>query len=161
MKFIFYISTVIFLFCFSNGAAAQETGLPIPYMTTGLHTLKVGATTTLVDTNAGGMWSSSDNSIASINSDGCVSGVAAGTVVVAYAYADNSFALVIDTVILKIAVAQQPANVAACKDITAILPSYDIWHVATINYGFFLPSCSLTSTYATRSAVSSMQYAVK
>ena len=44
----------------------------------------VGGTVTLTDATAGGVWSSSDNSIASINSSGVVTGITSGTVTIDY-----------------------------------------------------------------------------
>lgn len=51
---------------------------------TGASTLKAGATTTLASTTAGGLWSSSNTSIATVSSSGVVTGVAAGTVTITY-----------------------------------------------------------------------------
>jgi hypothetical protein len=49
----------------------------------------VGSTITLNDATASGTWSSSDNSIATINGSGVVTGVATGTVTISYAVTNS------------------------------------------------------------------------
>jgi len=51
---------------------------------TGTSTVAVGSTTTLANTTAGGVWSSSNTSIATVNSTGAVTGVAAGDATISY-----------------------------------------------------------------------------
>ncbi|NCX95569.1 MAG: hypothetical protein EBX41_04010, partial [Chitinophagia bacterium] len=57
---------------------------PIIAPIAGANTVNVGATVTLTDSTAGGAWSSSNNSIATVNSSGTVRGVAAGAVTITY-----------------------------------------------------------------------------
>ena len=82
-------------------ACAQDTqeSVPTPVVTgviAGAGTVTVGSTEALVDTNEGGMWNSSNNAIATVSKHGIVTGIAAGTVTISYAYADANFSLVID-----------------------------------------------------------------
>ena len=51
---------------------------------TGSHTVCVGSSTTLMDSTAGGVWSSSNTSIAYIGSTGTTYGIAAGAVTITY-----------------------------------------------------------------------------
>jgi len=64
---------------------------------TGVDSLCVGATTTLSDTDPGGVWSSSIPSVATIGTDGIVSGLMAGTSTISY-NVGGSIAIMIVTV---------------------------------------------------------------
>ena len=75
-----------------NGCGAATTtttitvnALPFAGTITGAAGLCVAATTTLADGTTGGVWSSSNMAIASVNSAGTVSGIAAGTATINYA----------------------------------------------------------------------------
>lgn len=63
---------------------AINTGPATPAPIGGTKAICVGSTTTLTDATIGGVWSSSNPSIATITSAGLVSGIAAGTVTIAY-----------------------------------------------------------------------------
>jgi len=58
--------------------------LPVVPAITGVTSLCVNGTTQLSNTTTGGVWSTATNSVATINSTGLVTGVAAGTVTVSY-----------------------------------------------------------------------------
>ncbi len=58
--------------------------LPIVAAITGLSTVCVNATDTLSNATTAGVWISSDNSIATINNNGIVTGVSAGNVTITY-----------------------------------------------------------------------------
>jgi hypothetical protein len=58
--------------------------LPIVAAITGLSTVCVNATDTLSNATATGVWTSSNNSIATINNNGIVTGVSAGNVTITY-----------------------------------------------------------------------------
>ncbi|MFY7887118.1 MAG: Ig-like domain-containing protein, partial [Dolichospermum sp.] len=58
--------------------------LPTVASITGLNTVCVGSTTTLSSTTVNGVWSSSNNAIATINSSGVVTGISAGNVTITY-----------------------------------------------------------------------------
>lgn len=57
---------------------------PIPAAITGTTVFCEGATSTMATSSTGGLWASSDYSVASIGTDGVVSGVAAGTAIITY-----------------------------------------------------------------------------
>ncbi len=63
--------------------------LPSAGTITGAATVCVTATTTLSSTVAGGVWSSSNGSVATIGTDGIVSGVAAGVATISYSYTNS------------------------------------------------------------------------
>lgn len=63
---------------------------PYPGTISGASTVCAGSTITLTDSVAGGTWSSSNTSVATIGSTGIVTGVAAGTTIVSYTVT-NSF----------------------------------------------------------------------
>jgi len=58
--------------------------LPIIAPITGLSTVCINATDTLSSATAAGVWTSSDNSIATINNNGIVTGISAGNVSITY-----------------------------------------------------------------------------
>ena len=64
----------------------NETVNPLPAVTaiSGTASVCVGLTTSLSDTTSGGAWSSSNNTIATVNLSGTVTGVAIGTVTMSY-----------------------------------------------------------------------------
>lgn len=57
---------------------------PLPANIIGINTICAGSSTTLSDPTGGGNWSSSNNSIATVNSSGKVDGVAAGVATITY-----------------------------------------------------------------------------
>ena len=57
---------------------------PSPGAINGLTTICAGTSTTLADTAAGGMWSSNDITIASIDTGGVMTGISAGATVITY-----------------------------------------------------------------------------
>ncbi len=65
--------------------AVTVTGSTITGTITGTTTVATGFTTTLYNSVSGGTWSSSNPSVATINTSGLVSGVAVGTTVISYA----------------------------------------------------------------------------
>ena len=62
---------------------------PVAGSITGTSVLCAGSTTSLTDGAAGGVWSSSNNAIASVNSTGLVSGHAGGTATISYTVANS------------------------------------------------------------------------
>ncbi len=73
----------------SCGSAARTTTVVVTSGSTagtisGASTVCVGATTTFTNTTTGGTWSSSNTSIATINSSGVITGVTAGTATITY-----------------------------------------------------------------------------
>ncbi|MBC7555205.1 MAG: Ig-like domain-containing protein [Taibaiella sp.] len=68
----------------SSTAAVTINPLPVAGSITGITNVCPGATTTLSDAAAGGTWSSSDNTIATVDGGGVVTGVATGAVTISY-----------------------------------------------------------------------------
>lgn len=70
----------------SNVATTNITinALPTVSALTGTNSICIAATTTYTTSTTGGVWSSANNSIATVNSSGLVTGVAAGTVAINY-----------------------------------------------------------------------------
>lgn len=65
-------------------ATVTVNPLPRAGVITGAGTLCLGGTITLTDTTSGGVWSSSNTSVATVNSSGVVSAVALGSTVISY-----------------------------------------------------------------------------
>jgi len=72
--------------CTSAGTATVNVQPVIPVIAdiTGAATVCISATTALADATASGSWSSSDNSIATVDNNGIVTGIAAGTATISY-----------------------------------------------------------------------------
>ncbi len=84
MRTAFYTISILLVssfFLFSHQSYALGVGA-----ITGSTTVCVGSNTTLADTTAGGVWSSSSPLIATVNSVGVVNGVAAGAVTITYTF---------------------------------------------------------------------------
>ena len=98
MKIFYYIFALALLtLCMPFISLAQDEVAPVVTgVITGSGAVSVGSTTVLVDTNADGMWTSSNSAIATVSKHGIVTGITTGTATISYAYADASFALVID-----------------------------------------------------------------
>src|ERR1043165_1323505 len=79
-----YLYLFLFALLFSSAANGQVG--PI----TGANEVCAGSYTTLSDTTAGGVWTSSDPSIATIGSTGILTGVSAGTTVISYVTGSGS-----------------------------------------------------------------------
>ena len=104
MEFINYISgLVVVILSLPFMAYAQDT--PITANTgiiTGASTVCIGSSTVLADKNVGGMWSSSDNSVATVSTKGSVTGITTGTATISYTYAGDDFALTIDVITITV-----------------------------------------------------------
>ena len=78
-------ATLVYTLPTSCAASAIVTVNPLPGTITGITTVCAGSTTTLSDPDAGGNWSSSDGTIATVgSSSGVVTGVAGGSVTITY-----------------------------------------------------------------------------
>ena len=78
------ITTISYTTIACNPAFYTVTVNPIPSPITGFPHVCVGSSTTLVDTTALGIWSSSSPGIASVSSSGVVAGLAYGTATITY-----------------------------------------------------------------------------
>ena len=71
------------------GGSAANNNPPYPSIILGAGTVCAGSSTTLTDSVSGGIWSSSNTSIATIGSTGIVSGVSEGTTTISYTVTNN------------------------------------------------------------------------
>ena len=74
---------------------------------TGNTSVCIESITSITDANTHGIWSSNDNSIATVDASGNVAGEAAGATTISYTYTDESFALQTD--VLSITVNPKPS----------------------------------------------------
>ena len=85
-------ATITYTYTNSNGCTSSATkGITVVAIApiTGTTAVCAGSTTALADATAGGSWSSSDITIATIDVNGVVTGVAAGTVNISYTIAGS------------------------------------------------------------------------
>ena len=72
------------LFAFVSSNAAEDIFNPIVAAISGINRICVGSTATLSDATPGGVWKSYNNSIATIDQNGVVTGVTMGSVSIGY-----------------------------------------------------------------------------
>ncbi|RBL88664.1 Ig-like domain-containing protein [Chitinophaga flava] len=83
-------STITYEVTNANGCKVQQTttvtvnALPVVSPITGTNSVCVGVTITLNSTTPGGIWSSSNTAVATIDANGLVTGVSAGTATITY-----------------------------------------------------------------------------
>lgn len=83
------LDTITYTVTNSCGSASTTKTLgiypsPVPGTITGSSSLCAGTNITLTDAAVGGIWTSSDNSIATIGTSGIVTGIAGGNVIISY-----------------------------------------------------------------------------
>lgn len=87
---------------YSTGSGCTATTLvtvnPNPSSISGTTSACVGATSPLTDATAGGIWSSSSTSIATVGTSGIITGVASGTVTISYTLPTTCYATTTFTV---------------------------------------------------------------
>ena len=97
-------ATIIYSNACGTNATTTITVIPLsvtPAAITGIFNLCVGTSTGLSDTTAGGVWSSSMTSIATINDSGLITGIAEGSTTISYSVANScGTAFVTTTVII-------------------------------------------------------------
>lgn len=71
---------------------------PVPGVIAGADNVCVGATTNLTNSTPGGVWESSDDAVATVNSGGMVTGVSANTVLISYTVGTGCSAMITFTV---------------------------------------------------------------
>ncbi len=84
----------------SVSSITTVTVMPVPLGITGLTTICMGSTTTLVDGSPGGVWSSGNTSVATIGTGGVVTGVSAGTSVISYSIGTGCVVTTVMTIML-------------------------------------------------------------
>jgi hypothetical protein len=77
-------ATIVYTLPTSCSISQDVTVNPLPAAITGTTVFCEGATSTMATTSTGGLWASSDYSIAAIGTDGVVSGLTAGTANITY-----------------------------------------------------------------------------
>jgi gliding motility-associated-like protein len=83
-------ATITFAVTNTSGCTSAVTrditvnGLPTVTLISGAQQVCIGLTTSFASTTTGGVWSSSNNAIATVNTNGVVSGIGAGTATISY-----------------------------------------------------------------------------
>ncbi|NCX94841.1 MAG: hypothetical protein EBX41_00275 [Chitinophagia bacterium] len=131
--------------CGTVAATRTITVIPLPYAGTirGLNSLCVRATITLTDSIAGGVWSSSTTSVATITTTGVVTGVSAGTTTISYAYTNacgTDVATYTVTVLALPALTISPTTIEYCIGASAAINA-----AGAMTYTW-APGTALTST---------------
>ncbi len=116
--------------------------LPTVAIATGVASVCVGQVTTLSDTTTGGVWGSSNNSIATV-SGGLVHGVLAGTVIISYTITTGSCGSVSDTML--VTVNPQP-NAGAVTGTAMVCTGADITLGNAVTTGVWNSSNTSTAT---------------
>eukprot|EP01035_Chromulina_nebulosa_P021303 gene21303-27600_t len=80
-------------------AIVTVNSLPVVSVITGNTTLSTAITTTLSNATGGGSWSSSASGVATVNSSGVVTGVAAGTAIISYTVSVSGCSTTVTTMI--------------------------------------------------------------
>ncbi|MFY7964518.1 MAG: beta strand repeat-containing protein, partial [Chitinophagaceae bacterium] len=160
---------------FASNASGSITinSLPTVAANTGTTTVCVGSTTQFANTTVGGVWNSSNTSIATINSSGLVTGISAGTSIIKYIVTNVSGCS--DSALTTITVNPSPTvtsqssttNTNYCINGSVDAISYNTsgastfqWYSNTTNsnVGGTLISGAIYSTYTPSSSVSGTTY---
>jgi uncharacterized protein YjdB len=105
-------------------AVVTVNAIPAPAAITGSGSVCIGLTTSLSNATPGGVWSSSNTSIATVNTSGVVTGESAGTVVITYAVTNacgTGTATRTLTVSAPLAVAPVTGTLSLCSGATTTL----------------------------------------
>ena len=136
------IYTVTNIFGCSNAALVTATVNPAPFVAgiSGTTNECIGATTTLADATTGGVWTSTNTSIATVGSTGVVTGVIPGTSIIIYSVTDGAgctgSVAVTDTVNGTPAVAAISGPASVCVGGTILLSDPTVggvWSVSNTN----------------------------
>jgi uncharacterized protein YjdB len=124
---------------------APPTVAPI----TGNSNVCPGTTSQLSDATAGGVWSSSDNSVATVDGTGLVTGVAVGTVNIIYTVTDvNDGCSGADTATVTV------STLPSVSPITTTAPSFDVCEGGTIKLKDATPGGTWSSTNPANATIS-------
>ncbi len=88
--------TISYTLTNNNGCSSVATknitvyAVPVVNTISGPSQVCKGSTITLTETTTGGTWSSSDNTLATVNNSGLVTGISAGTVVISYSVTNSN-----------------------------------------------------------------------
>ncbi len=150
---------------FSTGCAATKvvTVNPLPLAITGIKTVCAGSATALSDATAGGTWSSSNTTVASIGSStGLLTGLAIGTATISYKLATSCAATTTVTITPALFPITGPPSVCAGSSVTLSDASAGgTWSSSTTTVATIATSSGLTNgvlagtstiTYATGAA---------
>ena len=90
--------------CSSTSAITNVTVLPTPTVAAiaGANQVCVGSTLNLTNATVGGVWSSSDVSLATVTSTGSINALAAGTVTINYAVTNSSGCTTTSSLVLNV-----------------------------------------------------------
>ena len=112
--------TISYTITNSNGCSSVATknitvyAVPVVNTISGPSQVCKGSTITLTETTTGGSWSSSDNTLATVNSSGLVTGISAGTVVISYSVTNSNSCTTVAT---------QNVTINAVPVVAAIAPA--------------------------------------
>ncbi|NDC42393.1 MAG: hypothetical protein EBZ77_12735, partial [Chitinophagia bacterium] len=147
--------TAIISYAVTNGCgtvAATTTVNVMPFPSagtiTGPGTACIGTPVTYIDTTAGGVWSSGDNSIATVNTTGTVTGVTAGTVNIYYTVTNMCGAT---NVTISVNVINPPAT-SVITGLTTICPGGSTTLTDTLPGGVWSSSDNSIATVAATSS---------
>lgn len=126
--------------CGSAVTTVAVTVTPAATPITGILAVCEVATSTLSNASAGGTWSTADGAIATVSSTGVVTGVAAGTTTVTYAFTSGGYVTAVVTV--NAAPAAYTGSGIVCTG-------------SQLNLGSIIPGCTWTSGNTARATVAS------
>jgi len=86
----------------SNPIAVTVNASPMLDLITGNSSINIGTSTQLANSTKGGVWSSADNTIATVSSNGLVSGINAGDVLIAYTVTNTFGCSSVQTILVKV-----------------------------------------------------------
>ena len=118
-------------------ALATVTVNPAPAPVSGIDSFCAGSSVTLTDASAGGIWQSSNVSVAAISTSGVVTGVSPGTAEISYILASCSF-VITETINEVPSVAISPTSANICNGgslIVTSLSGYDIFPPQSFEIG--------------------------
>ncbi|WP_159688912.1 Ig-like domain-containing protein [Flavobacterium sp. 9R] len=86
----------------SDPVTVTANPTPVLESITGNSSINIGTTTQLANSTKGGVWSSADNTIATVSSNGLVSGIATGDVLISYTVTNTFGCSSVQTILVKV-----------------------------------------------------------
>src|ERR1019366_635989 len=130
-------------------ATITVNALPVVASITGNFNICPGTTSQLSDATTGGLWSSSDNSVATVDNTGLVTGVAVGTVNIIYTVTDVNGCSGADTATVSV------STLPSVSPITTTAPSFDVCEGGTIQLKDATPGGTWSSTNPANATINS------